>query len=220
MSAKSRGSRPFSDETERRARVMRAFAMRWMPSAASSTVSPSGSATRSHRLLGELARRSRSGRRRPRPRACSRARRWRRSPSARRRRGRSRRARDRRRRCAARPAGRRPGRARRCCRRRRRPRRCRSSGSAAARRRRGSAGCPAEIEPPTSYSRPREMAPFSISDALAVVPPMSKAITFSIPSRCAIPSAATTPAAGPDSSANTGRTLGVVGRSSRRRTTA
>ena len=42
---------------------------------------------------------------------------------------------------------------------------------------------PAEIEPPTSYSRPREMAPFSISDALAVVPPMSKAIAFSIPSR-------------------------------------
>ena len=42
---------------------------------------------------------------------------------------------------------------------------------------------PAEIEPPTSYSRPREMEPFSISDALAVVPPMSKAIAFSIPSR-------------------------------------
>ena len=47
MSAKSRGSRPFSDETERSARVMRAFAIRWIPSAASSSVSPSGPATRS-----------------------------------------------------------------------------------------------------------------------------------------------------------------------------
>ena len=47
MIAKSRGSRPFSDETERRARVIRALAMRWIPSAASSTVSPSGRATRS-----------------------------------------------------------------------------------------------------------------------------------------------------------------------------
>ena len=55
MIAKSRGSRPFSDETDRSARVMRAFAMRWMPSAASSSVSPSGSATRSHGSLGELA---------------------------------------------------------------------------------------------------------------------------------------------------------------------
>ena len=66
---------------------------------------------------------------------------------------------------------------------------------------------PAEIEPPTSYSRPRAMTPCSISDALAVVPPMSKAIALSIPSRCEIPSAATTPAAGPDSSANTGRSF-------------
>ena len=66
---------------------------------------------------------------------------------------------------------------------------------------------PAEIEPPTSYSRPRAMAPSSISDAFAVVPPMSKAIALSMPSRCAIPSAATTPAAGPDSSANTGRSF-------------
>ena len=40
MIAKSRGSRPFSDETERSARVIRAFAMRWMPSAASSTAEP------------------------------------------------------------------------------------------------------------------------------------------------------------------------------------
>ena len=66
---------------------------------------------------------------------------------------------------------------------------------------------PAESEPPTSYSRPRETAPFSISDAFAVVPPMSKVIAFANPSRRAIPSAATTPAAGPDSSASTGRSF-------------
>ena len=66
---------------------------------------------------------------------------------------------------------------------------------------------PAEIEPPTSYSRPRAIAPFSISEALAVVPPMSNAIRFSSPSLCDIPSAATTPAAGPDSRANTGRSF-------------
>ena len=66
---------------------------------------------------------------------------------------------------------------------------------------------PADIEPPTSYSRPREIAPSSISDALAVVPPMSNAITFGSPSCSATPRAATTPAAGPDSSAKTGRSF-------------
>ena len=66
---------------------------------------------------------------------------------------------------------------------------------------------PLESEPPTSYSRERETAPASISDAFAVVPPMSNAIAFSNPSRRAIPSAATTPAAGPDSSASTGRSV-------------
>ena len=66
---------------------------------------------------------------------------------------------------------------------------------------------PADIEPPTSYSRPREMAPSSISDAFAVVPPMSKASRLSTPSCCPIPRAATTPAAGPDSSAKTGRSF-------------
>ena len=66
-------------------------------------------------------------------------------------------------------------------RRRRRPRRCRSSGCAAARPQPRISRLPAESEPPTSYSRPRETAPFSISDALAVVPPMSKAIAFAIP---------------------------------------
>ena len=122
-----------------------------------------------------------------------------------RRRGRSRPAPARRPRCAARPAARPPRRARRSSRRRRRPRRCRSSGSAAARPRRASGALPAESEPPTSYSRPRETAPPSISDAFAVVPPMSNEIAFAKPSRCATPSAATTPAAGPDSSASTGR---------------
>ncbi|HVM68503.1 MAG TPA: hydantoinase/oxoprolinase family protein, partial [Gaiellaceae bacterium] len=39
---------------------------------------------------------------------------------------------------------------------------------------------------------------------------MSNAIAFSYPSRRAIPSAATTPAAGPDSSASTGRTVESV----------
>ena len=38
---------------------------------------------------------------------------------------------------------------------------------------------PAESEAPTSYSWLRETRPFSISDALAVVPPMSNVITFS-----------------------------------------
>ena len=37
---------------------------------------------------------------------------------------------------------------------------------------------PAESEPPTSYSRPRDTVPCSMSDALAVVPPMSKAMAF------------------------------------------
>ena len=60
---------------------------------------------------------------------------------------------------------------------------------------------PADSAAPTSYSRLRETRPSSISDAFAVVPPMSKAIAFSIPSACASASAATTPAAGPDSSA-------------------
>ena len=40
---------------------------------------------------------------------------------------------------------------------------------------------PAESEPPTSYSRPRAIAPPSTSDAFAVVPPMSKAIAIGDP---------------------------------------
>ena len=60
---------------------------------------------------------------------------------------------------------------------------------------------PAESDAPTSYSRLRETAPSSISEAFAVVPPMSKVITFSWPSARASATPATTPAAGPDSSA-------------------
>jgi hypothetical protein len=45
----------------------------------------------------------------------------------------------------------------------------------------------------TSYSREREDGPDSISEAFAVVPPMSNAIAFSKPSLVAVPSAATTP---------------------------
>ena len=51
-SANSRGSRPFSDETERSARVMRAFAIAWMPAATSVVESPSGCGDALERLLG------------------------------------------------------------------------------------------------------------------------------------------------------------------------
>ena len=64
---------------------------------------------------------------------------------------------------------------------------------------------PAERDAPTSYSRLRDTRPPSTSEALAVVPPMSKVIAFSNPRPRASESAATTPAAGPDSSAKTGR---------------
>jgi hypothetical protein len=64
---------------------------------------------------------------------------------------------------------------------------------------------PVESDAPTSYSRLRETRPPSISDAFAVVPPMSNVITLSMPSARASERAAITPAAGPDSSANTGR---------------
>ena len=163
---------------------MRAFAISWTPAAASSGVSPSGSATARDRPLGQLAEiatcPSATG-----PAGIS--------PSTTfasvtvgvaRRRARSRPAPATRPRCAARPAARPPRRARRSSRRRRRPRRCRCrdrSSSPAPRISR----LPADSEPPTSYSRPRETAPSSISDAFAVVPPMSKAIAFA--SRAAAP---------------------------------
>ena len=52
---------------------------------------------------------------------------------------------------------------------------------------------------PTWYSVARVNSPFSISDAFAVVPPMSNEIAFSIPMRRASARTPTTPAAGPDS---------------------
>ena len=100
-------------------------------------------------------------------------------------------------RCAARRAGRRPRRARRSSRRRRRPRRCRSSGCGSARREPRSSRLPEDSAAPTSYSWLSETRPSWISDALAVVPPRSKAIAFAWPSCRASESAATTPAAGP-----------------------
>ncbi len=69
---------------------------------------------------------------------------------------------------------------------------------------------PAESAAPTSYSWLRETRPSSISDAFAVVPPMSNAIALSCPSARASARAATTPAAGPDSSAYTGRSAASV----------
>ncbi len=153
-----------------------------MPRAVSSVERPSRVAERADGLLGELARHGqRAGRERARAR-CSRARRSRRSRSAPCRRGRSRPAPATRPRCAARRAGRRPRRARRSSRRRRRPRRCRSSGCGSARREPRSSRLPAESDAPTSYSWLRETRPSSISDAFAVVPPMSNAIAFSWPS--------------------------------------
>ena len=68
------------------------------------------------------------------------------------RRGRSRPARARRRRCAARRAGRPPGRGRRCCRRRRRPRRCRCSARGSVSPPPPTSRLPAESDAPTSYS--------------------------------------------------------------------
>ena len=95
----------------------------------------------------------------------------------------------------------RPRRARRSSRRRRRPRRCRSSGCGSARREPRSSRLPEESAAPTSYSWLSDTRPSWISDAFAVVPPMSNAIAFSWPSCRASDSAATTPAAGPDSRA-------------------
>ena len=46
-------------------------------------------------------------------------------------------------------------------------------------------------------------------EALAVVPPISRVMTFFMPARRALNPAANTPAAGPDSSTNTGRSAAV-----------
>ncbi len=53
--------------------------------------------------------------------------------------------------------------------------------------------------PPTAYSCARLTSPPSISEALAVVPPMSNAIASAMPSWRASARTPTTPAAGPDS---------------------
>ena len=52
---------------------------------------------------------------------------------------------------------------------------------------------------PTWYSAARVTSPFSISDALAVVPPMSNEIALPMPMRAHSACTPTTPAAGPDS---------------------
>ena len=55
------------------------------------------------------------------------------------------------------------------------------------------------MPPPTWYSPARWTTPSSTIDALAVVPPMSKVMSFGRPMRRASACAPTTPAAGPDS---------------------
>ena len=52
---------------------------------------------------------------------------------------------------------------------------------------------------PTWYSVARVTSPFSMSDALAVVPPISNEIAFAMPIRRISAWTPTTPAAGPDS---------------------
>ena len=64
-------------------------------------------------------------------------------------------------------------------------------------RRRSAGGEPVMMPPPTEYSRVRVYSPFSMSEALAVVPPMSKLMAFSTPERRTTARAPTTPAAGP-----------------------
>ncbi len=60
------------------------------------------------------------------------------------------------------------------------------------------------MPPPTWYSAARVTWPPSISDAFAVVPPMSKLIRWVSPMRPASAWAPITPAAGPDSMTLTG----------------
>ena len=64
---------------------------------------------------------------------------------------------------------------------------------------------PCESAPPISNSPVRLSSSPSITDALAVVPPMSMLIAFGRPIRRASSAAAMTPAAGPDSMTWTGR---------------
>jgi hypothetical protein len=53
------------------------------------------------------------------------------------------------------------------------------------------------MPPPTSYSSVERISPRSISDAFAVVPPMSKVMMLACPARPPKRAAPTTPAAGP-----------------------
>ena len=183
MSAKSRGSRPFSVETARSARISRrsrSGGCRAPPRAARGRAARRRGAPPARRARRDR----RPRRRRASPPGCSRARRSRRSRSARCRRARSRPG------PGSAPALRGP-----TC----RPPAASSQAmlpppaptsamsivgmrisSPEPRSRR----LPAESEAPTSYSWLRETRPSSISDAFAVVPPMSNAIAFSRPSCC------------------------------------
>ena len=61
-----------------------------------------------------------------------------------------------------------------------------------------------DIPPPTSYSSAKRTRPASMSDALAVVPPMSRVMRLSNPARAAKCCAPITPAAGPHSTMRAG----------------
>ena len=63
----------------------------------------------------------------------------------------------------------------------------------------------------TSNSRARRGSPLSITQALAVVPPMSKESSLGSPSSRAMRAAARAPAAGPDSTRRMGTRLAVAG---------
>ena len=63
---------------------------------------------------------------------------------------------------------------------------------------------PIMIPAPTEYSVARVTSPFSMIEALAVVPPMSKVMIFDRPIFRANAWEPTTPAAGPDSTICTG----------------
>ena len=64
---------------------------------------------------------------------------------------------------------------------------------------------PREIGPPTSNSLDRRISYSSTTEALVVVPPISRLMTLARPSRRASAAAPITPAAGPDSISWTGR---------------
>ena len=67
-----------------------------------------------------------------------------------------------------------------------------------------------EMPPPTSYSSVRDNRPPSMSEALAVVPPMSRVMMFSQPIRLPTWAAPMTPAAGPHSTISAGLDIAVA----------